>query len=275
MSSTREIKQRIKNIESVRQLIHGMHMVASTQLRRSGKQLEGIIPVQKELQRKIDELAVVDETRKFPYYEHRRVRNSLYVVFSADRGLSGSYNNRVLNFALEEMKGKNEKVFVIGSYGYRFFQKNKKNIVQSVIGLPDSRIYYGSENIAKALLDLFLKRKCDEVFLVYTEFENILLSRPKIERILPLETRRPEPVAGTFEPSLDVYLKHLIPFYLHMTIFRAFSEAHISEQASRMLAMDTAGSNAEELVEKLQRNLNRQRQQEVTQELAEIVGQRQ
>ena len=88
MSSTREIKQRIKNIESVRQLIHGMHMVASTQLRRSGKQLEGIIPVQKELQRKIDELAVVDETRKFPYYEHRRVRNSLYVVFSADRGLS-------------------------------------------------------------------------------------------------------------------------------------------------------------------------------------------
>lgn len=275
MSSTREIKQRIKNIESVRQLIHGMHMVASTQLRRSGKQLEGIIPVQKELQRKIDELAVVDETRKFPYYERRRVRNSLYVVFSADRGLSGSYNNRVLNFALEEMKGKNEQVFVIGSYGYRFFQKNKKNIVQSVIGLPDSRIYYGSENVAKALLALFLKRKCDEVFLVYTEFENILLSRPKIERILPLETKRPESVAETFEPSLDVYLKHLIPFYLHMTIFRAFSEAHISEQASRMLAMDTAGSNAEELVEKLQRNLNRQRQQEVTQELAEIVGQRQ
>ena len=110
---------------------------------------------------------------------------------------------------------------------------------------------------------------------MYTEFENILLSRPKIERILPLETKRPESVAETFEPSLDVYLKHLIPFYLHMTIFRAFSEAHISEQASRMLAMDTAGSNAEELVEKLQRNLNRQRQLEVTQELAEIVGQRQ
>ena len=275
MSSMREIKQRIKNIESVEQLIRAMHMVSSTQLRRANRQLEGAIPVQEALTRKINELATLEEARHYPCHARRPIRNSLYVVFTGDRSLAGSYYNKVQKFALENMKDKNEKIIVIGSYGHRFFQKNKKNIVRSIVDLADSRIYYGSQNIANILLESFLEGESDEVFLIYTKFENVLTSNPTIERVLPLPLAEAEPSFEAFEPSLGVYLDHLVPFYMHMCIFRAFSEAHTSEQASRMIAMDTAGNNARELVENLQRNLNRQRQQEITQELSEIVGQKQ
>ncbi len=275
MSSVREIKQRIKNIESVEQLIRAMNMVASTHLRRINRQLEGAIPVQEALQRKIDELASIEASAESPYYARRPLKSSLYVVFTGDRSLAGSYYNRVQRFALDSMEGKNEKIVVIGSYGQRFFQKNNKNIVRSVIDLSDSQVYFGSQRIAEQLLDLFLKGECDEVFLVYTKFESVLNSSPQIKRVLPLPLEAPKASFEVFEPSLDVYLKQLVPFYLHMCIFRAFSEAHTSEHASRMLTTDTASENARELVENLQRNLNRRRQQEITQELSEIVGQKQ
>lgn len=275
MSSMREIKQRIENIESVEQLLHAMHMVASTQLRRVSRQLEGAIPVQEALQRKINELASVEAVGEYPYYARRPVQNSLYVVFTGDSSLAGSYYNRVQKFALENMDGRNEKIIVVGSYGRRFFQRNRKNIVRSFVDLSDARIYYGAQNIADLLLESFLGGESDEVFLVYTEFKNVLNSSPKIERILPLPLQKAEPGPEVFEPNLEVYLNQLVPFYIHMCIFRAFSEAHTSEQASRMLTTDAAGDNARELVENLRRNLNRRRQQEITQELSEIVGQKQ
>ncbi|NLL36729.1 MAG: F0F1 ATP synthase subunit gamma [Fretibacterium sp.] len=100
-------------------------------------------------------------------------------------------------------------------------------------------------------------------------------SKPKIERILPLRLKEAKLSYEIFEPGLEPYVDNLVLFYTHMTIFRAFAEAKTSEQAARMLAMDTAGTNAKDLVEALQRKLNRQRQQEITQELAEIAGQRQ
>lgn len=275
MSSTRDIKQRIKNIESVEQLIHAMHMVASTQLRRADKQLLGVIPVQEALERKIHELASLEEVRDNPYFERRKIKNSLYLVFTGDRGLAGSYNKNVQKFALEKMEGKNEKIIVIGSYGNKFFKNNGKNIVKSIVDLADSQIYYGSESIAEKLLESFIEGYSDEVFVIYTKFENILLSQPKIKQILPLQLDEVKPSFEKFEPNLESYIENLVPFYIHMCIFRAFSESHTSEHASRMLAMDTAGSNARELVEELQKNLNRQRQQEITQELSEIVGQNQ
>lgn len=274
MSSTREIKQRISNIESVSQLIDAMHMVSSTQLTRSNRQLDGAIPVQEALENKIHDLGQVEDIEDCPYYERRDIKNSLYLVFTGDMGLVGSYNSRIQKFALDQMKDKNEKIIVIGSYGKKFFERNKKNIHEAIVDIVDSKIYYGSESIACELLDLFMDGEVDEVFIVYTEFENVLTSKPVIKKVLPL------PLADTkssaymdYEPSLKSYLDHIVPFYLHMSVFRAFSEAHTSEQASRMVAMDTAGTNADDLVENLQRSLNRQRQQEITQELSEIIGQ--
>lgn len=275
MSSTREIKQRIANIDSVSQLIHAMHMVASTQLTRASKQLHGAIPVQEALKRKIDELSSVEGIENYPYFDNRPVKNTLYLVFTGDRGLAGSYNNKVQKFALEQMNDKNEDVIVVGSFGHKFFKRQGKNVSQSIVDLADSKIYYGSEEIADALLQSYLQGKSDEVYLIYTEFENVLNSKPTIEKLLPIPVTESKANYEIFGPDLETYLDDLIPFYLHMSVFRAFSEAHTSEQASRMVAMDTAGTNASDLVEELQRNLNRQRQQEITQELSEIVGQNQ
>lgn len=275
MASIRDIKQRMKNIESIEQLIRAMYMVSSTQLRRAEKQLENLIPIQESLQRKIEELKARPEIKDYNYFEKREIKNSLYLVFTGDMGLAGSYNNKVQKFALKEMEGKNESIYVIGSYGYRFFDKNKKNITKYIIDVADSKIYYGSETISKFLLESFLSREFDEVFVIYTEFQNVLKTEPVIKKILPFEISDDKPIREEFEPSFDVYIENLIPLYLHMSIFRAFSESHTSEHASRMIAMDSSSKNAKDLVEELQRNLNRQRQQDITQELAEIVGQKQ
>lgn len=274
MASTREIKQRIKNIQSVAQLIQAMHMVASTQLRHVNRQLEGAIPVQEGLRRKINEFSRVEEARDCPYHDHRKIKHTLFIVFTGDRGLAGAYNSKVQKFALDQMQGLDEKIVIIGSYGRKFFEKQKKNIVRAIVDIPDSKIYYGSESLALWVTEGFLNKEWDEVYMVYTEFENVLTSHPKMVRLLPLPLDEVQPPLEIFQPSLRAYLDAIVPFYLHMSIFRAFSEAHTSEQASRMLAMDTAGNNARDLVEDLQRNLNRQRQQEITQELAEIVGQK-
>lgn len=275
MSSIREIKQRIKNIQSVEQLVRAMYMVASTQLRHSNNKLSGVAPIVKQLQRKLDELARIDSARGLPYYDERPIRHSLYLVFTGDQGLAGAYNSKVEKFAADQIKGKNEKIIAIGSYASKFFRKNGKNVIHDIVGLPNSKIYYKSQEIANQLIASFLKGESDEVFLIYTEFENILSSNPKIERVLPLRLDETKHCQEIFEPNLESYVDNLIHFYMHMLIFMAFAEAKTSEQASRMLAMDTAGTNAKELVENLQRKLNRQRQQEITQELAEITGQRQ
>lgn len=273
MSSTQEIKQRIKNIESVEQLVRAMYMVASTQLRHSNNVLNGVSPIVKELRRKISELARLDSVRDLPYFEERPIRNSLYIVFSGDQGLAGAYNGKLEKFAAEKIKGKNEKIIAIGAYGSRFFYKNGKNVIQNIIGLPNPKIYYKSKDIADQLVKSFLEGECDEVFLISTEFENVLSSNPKIERVLPLRLEEAKTSHEIFEPGLEPYVDNLLHFYMHMLIFMTFAEAKTSEQASRMLAMDTAGANAKDLVEDLQRKLNRQRQQEITQELAEITGQ--
>lgn len=276
MSSARDIKQRIGNIRSVEQTIKAMDMLASTQLVKCRAQLEGIRPIYRELKRISQELGQVSEARTHIFYRDREVKSSLYVILTSDKGLSGSYNAKITAKALEHMnQGKNEQVLVVGAKGNEFFKRKKKNIVRSITDVKNANIYYGTESIAKWLLDSYLSGEAEEVFVAYTRFENVLTYTPVVEKMLPLS---PGVAAGkklsekTYEPDFETFVDHAIPLYFHMKLFRAFSESHTSEQASRMVNMDAAGKNASDLIEDLTRIYNRKRQASITQELSEIVG---
>ncbi|HOV27251.1 MAG TPA: ATP synthase F1 subunit gamma [Pseudobacteroides sp.] len=274
MSSMKEIKQRIENVRSVEQLIKAMDMIASTKLVKKRAQLEGVRPIYRELRRVVEEVGSLEAAGEHPYYGERDVKNSLYIVFTSDRGLAGSYNANITAKALEHMnQGKNEKIVVVGAKGYEFFKKKGKNIVESVVDVVDSQVYYGSESLAKWLIDYYMKGEADEVFIAYTHFINVLNYIPVVEKLLPAPIKEGKADEDRkYEPDLYSFIDHMIPLYLHMKIFRAYSESHTSEQAARMVNMDAAGKNASDLIEKLTHLYNRKRQTNITEELNEIFG---
>ncbi len=274
MSSMRDIKQRIANVSSAKQIISAMDMVASTKLHKARAQLDGVRPIYHDLKRTVYDLGREKGAKTHIFYEERNVKNSLYIIFTSNRGLSGSYNANMIAKAMEHMnQGKNERILVVGSKGNDFFKKSDKNIIDAVIDVTDAHVYYGSEKLAKLVTDYYRSGEVEEVFIAYTHFESVLSYVPIVEKLLPVEIGADEsPNDKKYEPTIDTFIDHVIPLYLHMSIFRAYSEAHTSEQAARMVNMDTAGKNASDIIEDLTRMYNRKRQTAITQELSEIVG---
>ena len=276
MSSMKDIKQRIANVSSTEQIIKAMDMVASTKLQKARVQLEGVRPIYGELKRVVEELGSQEGAKTHLFYEEQPVKSSLYIILTSNRGLSGSYNANIMAKALAHMnQGKNEKIFIVGSKGNEYFRKKGKNIIHTVTDVADAQVYYGSESLAKWLIDLYIAGEAQEVFLAYTHFENVLSYVPIVEKLLPVGTGTIESIDlndKKYEPDMDTFIDHVIPLYLHMNLFRAFSESHTSEQAARMVNMDAAGKNASDMIEELTHMYNRKRQATITQELSEIVG---
>lgn len=259
-----------------------MEMVASTKLIKAGQVLDGIRPMQIDLQKIIADLVRIDDTNNHIYFKEREVKNTLYIILTSDKGLSGGFSSNIGKAALAHMnQGKNEKIVIIGSKGIDFFRKYEKNIIRSGYDLSDDNVYYGAESIAQTLLEQYLNHEVDEVYIVFTHFKNVLTLEPKVNKLLPIDISVFDKIDNdnisksqetNYEPTLEEYIDHIVPLYLHMSIFRAFSESHTSENAARMINMDTAGKNADDLVEDLNRQFNRRRQEAITQELNEIVG---
>lgn len=276
MASMRDIKQRITNVRSTEQIIKAMDMIASTKLHKVRAQLEGVRPMYNELKRLAHELGNHEEAKSHIFYKGREVKSSLYIVVTSDRGFAGGYNANIKAKVLDHMnQGKNEKILVVGAKGKDYFRKKKKNVIRSIIDVADSQMYYGTESVAKWATDLYLTGQVDEVFVAFTDFESIMSYIPRVEKLLPITTGKEEDLVENdrkYEPDMESFIDHMIPLYLHMYLFWALSESHTSEQAARMVNMDAAGKNAEEIIEDLNRLYNRKRQAAITQELSEIVG---
>lgn len=276
MSSMRNIKQRISNISSVEQIIKAMDMVASTKLIKARTRLEGVRPIYHELKRMVEEAGYHDDAKKHSFYEEREVKNSLYIILTSDGGLSGGYNINISAKALDHMnQGKNEKILVVGAKGKEYFKKKGKNIIHTIIDMEDAQVYFNAEKLAEWIMDSYLSGETDEVFIAYTRFDTVLSYVPIVEKLLPAGAEVTEHESHShkkYEPDINTFIDHIIPLYLHMNLFRAFSEANTSEQAARMVSMDAAGKNASEMIEDLTLMYNRKRQADITQELSEIVG---
>ena len=276
MSSMRDIKQRISNVSSAEQIIKAMNMVASTKLIKARAQLDGVRPIYRQLKRVVEQLGSQNGSKKHTFYEEREVKNSLYIILTSDRGLSGSYNANIIAKALEHMKqGKNEKILIVGSKGYDYFKKKDMNIIRKIVDMADAQVYYETESLSKRVLDYYLSGEVEEVFIAYTHFESVLNYVPIVEKLLPVAKdtiKDSEIVDMKYEPDIDTFIDQVIPLYLHMNLFRAFSESHTSEQAARMVNMDAAGKNASDIIKDLNRMYNRKRQAAITQELSEIIG---
>ncbi len=275
--STKEIKTRIRSMESTKQITKAMEMVAASKLRRAQAQVASSRPYFEILYSAIND--IVESNRDFssPYLTKRPVARTAYIVIAGDRGLAGGYNSNILKLVMSEIEGKNVTVLPIGKKAVDFFQAK---------GIPVMTVNYAEAEevslgdcftVAKQLAGKFLSGEFDEIRVAYTNFESVLSQSPASLCLLPLLREGEEGTGKTgqdilYEPdSVEVFEK-IVPEYLGGILYGALCESRASEQAARRTAMDSATQNAEDMIADLSLRFNRARQAAITQEITEIVA---
>ncbi len=278
MSSIKDIRQRMANVRTTKQVLNAMDMVSATKLQKARARLEGILAMYEEMRDTIDDLKRFEEICRHPFAAKREVKNSAYVVITSDTGLCGSYNVNICDAALRHMvsKGKKEKILSIGAKGCQYFMRREKNVFCRITDASEAQIYQGAGRLGEIVSGMYSSGEVDEVFIAYTEFESTLSYVPRVERLLPLYSSascaEQDEFGMKYEPDSVSFFEHMLPLYLHMCFFMALSHSMTCEHAARMVNMESAGKNASEIIDDLKQMYNRKRQAAITQELNEIVS---
>ena len=279
-SSTREIRSRVRGINSTMQITRAMEMVASSKLRQAREILERTIPFYNTVYENIREALGTTRNMKHPYLETREVKKSLYILVTADRGLAGGFNANVIRMLENEIKDIKENVslILVGSKGRDYFVKRGYNVLAEFVGETESPDFADARKIGDCALEAFKNNEVDEVKVIYTEYITTLSQKANELKLLPssdfAEEAKGTTQSGTlteFEPSPEEVLDYLIPKYIQSVIYGALIESSCSQQSARMTAMKSATDNAEEMIDELELVFNRARQAAITAEITEIV----
>ena len=275
--SSKEIKTRIRSMESTRQSTKAMEMVAASKLRRAQAQVLDSRPYFEILYSTIND--IVDSTQDFdsPYLTARPVKKTAYVVIAGDRGLAGGYNSNILKLCYAEMEGKNAVVLPIGRKAVDFFKSRKVELLTENYAEAEDLSVGDCFSIAKNLCKDYKAGKFDEIYVGYTNFVSVLSQTPATLRLLPLireRTGREGTVSSDmeYEPNSTEVFDAIIPEYLGGILYGTLCESRASEQAARRTAMDSATQNADDMIADLSLKYNRARQAAITQEITEIVA---
>ncbi|BFL40330.1 ATP synthase F1 subunit gamma [Agathobaculum sp. NSJ-28] len=275
----KDIKRRIKSVQSTMQITKAMELVASSKMRRAKERALAARPYFNTMYRTVARLAAATRSSESVYTRRREVRNSLFIVIAGDRGLAGGYNANVFKLAAAEMEGKNAQVITIGKKAQEHYAKRPWPVAADYPAIAEGMKIGDTHPIVDGLLRLFREGKADEIFLCYTEFVSPLQQEAKCLQLLParFEDAAQEAPAGPrvlteYDPSPEAVFDAVIPEYLYGVLYGAVVESYCSEQSARRMAMEAASDNASEMIENLNLSYNRARQAAITQEITEIVA---
>lgn len=288
MATLRDIQRRIQSVKKTAQITKAMQMVAAARLRRMQEALENTRPYAEKMDEVIQQLVQQAEGGVHPLMEEREGPRKLEVlVVSTDRGLCGGLNTNVFRRMRAFLRESEDayasiSLSLIGQKA-RDFYKRRPLTVRSArtnlfSGQPDIDVV---RPVARDLVQAFLDGEVDEVGVMFTEFKSVMTQQTAYRPLLPLKPRvedGPEgaaPAGGgdyIFEPSREELLAKLLPRYVEVQLFWIFLESQTSEFAARMTAMDSATSNAKEMIDRLTLTFNRARQAQITKELMDIVN---
>ena len=274
--STKEIKNRIRSMESTRQITKAMEMVAASKLRRAQAQVLSSRPYFEILYSTIADIASSNRDFSSPYLQERPVKKALYIVIAGDRGLAGGYNSNILKLVQSEIAGKDAVVLPIGTKALDYVRSTQ---------IPTFTEHYAEAaeltvgdcfSVSKQVSKAFLAGEFDQIVVAYTNFVSVLAQTPAAMQLLPL--KKPEKKESTnqgdllYEGDSEEVFAAIIPEYLGGVIYGALCESRASEQAARRAAMDSATQNADDMIDDLSLKFNRARQAAITQEITEIVA---
>ena len=273
--STKEIKNRIRSMESTKQITKAMEMVAASKLRHAQARVANSRPYFEILYNTITDIVNSNTDFSSPYLTKREVKRSLYVVIAGDRGLAGGYNSNVLKLAQGEMEGKDAVVLPIGKKAVDFFKSKKLPLLtQSYAEAADMTIG-DCFSISKQLAKAYLGGEFDEIVIAYTNFVSVLSQTPATLRMLPLLQEHNSKAKESdilYDPDSTTVFEAIVPEYLGGILYGALCESRAAEQAARRTAMDSATQNADEMIADLSLKFNQARQAAITQEITEIVA---
>ena len=281
----KEVRNRIKSVQSTQQITKAMKMVSAAKLRRAQDAITQMRPYAKKLQEMLSNIVSNTEVEAGGALTvERPVEKVLVILITSDRGLCGGYNanliklakNTIANNYADQLRKGNVRVWNIGKKGYESLSKQG---YKADATFKDIFLNLNFENVqaaSQAAMEAFLRNEFDVVEIVYSEFKNAASQDFHLERFLPIpKIQKQEGVAKSdfiFEPNKEELIAELMPKILNTQLFKAVLDANASEHGARMTAMDKASDNANELLKSLKISYNRARQAAITTELTEIVS---
>lgn len=282
MAIAREIRIKIQSIKSTQKITKAMEMVAASKMRKTQDRMQKTIPYAKKIMDIISHVAHSHAEYRHPYMEKREIKRAGYIIVTTDRGLCGGLNSNLLKATLKAIKkdmdnGIEVDLCLIGSKAMAFFKRVGGNIIAHQKDIGDTPSLVDLIGIVKVMLDAYLERKIDALYLCSNEFVTTMRQDPRIQPLLPLIQAEDQNLQHhwdyIYEPdSAPELLDRLLTRYIEAQVYRAVIENIASEQAARMLAMRNATDNAAELINGLQLAYNKARQAAITRELSEIVA---
>lgn len=286
VESLKTLRRRLRAVKSIRQITKAMEMVAASKLRRAQSALMAARPYAAKLQELLSHLAGGELLAHNPLFKERAGNRKILVLFTSDRGLSGSFNVNIIKAAEELMRSEPQtqwELICIGRKGRDHFVRRKAPILDSVINLGGKADLAEARRIARMLVDLFMEGRADAVVLLYSEFISTVVYRPTSAQYLPLtpealgleaegEAHKGYDIDYILEPSAQEVFDQLLPRFLSSKIFITMAEVATSEHSARMIAMNNATKNCSEMVDSLTLKANKARQNAITRELLDIVA---
>jgi F-type H+-transporting ATPase subunit gamma len=289
VASLRELRARIKSVQATAKITRAMELIAASRIVKAQQQAQAASPYARELTRAVSAVATFSNVDHPLTTEPESSTRAAMLVVTSDRGLAGAYSSGILKEAerLREKlnsEGKEVATYVSGRKGIAYYSFRRREVVDSWSGFSDAPTYQAAHDIGQTLIESFMADDAeggvDEVHIVFTRFVSMLVQRPDVIRMLPLEVvegTEPPPEDEVlplyeFEPSSDEVLDALLPRYVQSRIYFCLLQAAAAELAARQRAMKSATDNAHDLIETYTRVANQARQAGITQEISEIVG---
>ncbi len=281
MPSLKDIRKRISSVKSTQQITKAMKMVSAAKLRRAQESVLEARPYADKMRDVIGDLSVRVEMDRHPLLMRRDVKKREIFVITSDRGLCGGFNQNLIRETTHLTEKKEEgleavQLSIVGRKGLEFFKRRETPIRKEYLNILGDINYSVAATLGKDIVSSYESGEFDELLLVYTHFRSAISQEVTVQKILPIEPIDvPEDAVVTeyiYEPSEAEILSALLPRYIEVQLFRAMLESLASEYGARMTAMDSATSNANEMIDKLTLEMNRARQAAITKELMEIVG---
>ena len=275
--SMKDIKLRIKSVESTMQITKAMELVASSKMRRAKERVEHSRPYFETLHKTLTEIAAADPRARNPYLRRAEIKKTLLIVIAGDRGLAGGYNSNVLRQA--QQKAGDVVVLPIGKRSAEYFVHHEVPLFTQEVLLAADITVGECFQLARRITEGYCKGEYDAVKICYTRFDSMMTQTASTMEVLPLsiepteqqkaEARRSQIL---YKPSSEEVFRAIIPEYVAGILYGAVCESVASELAARRTAMDAATKNAGEMIDHLNLYYNRARQAAITQEITEIVA---
>ena len=283
MASGKEIRNKIKSVESTRKITKAMEMVAASKMRKAQDRMRAARPYGEKIRRVTGNLshALTDYSHPF-LIKRESVKAVGLIVVTSDKGLCGGLNTNLLRLVLSRMKewdaeGKALQVSAIGNKGLGFMMRAGANLVSQAVALGDTPHLESLIGPAKVLFDAYIKGEIDVLYIAYNRFVNTMKQEPIVEQLLPLSgdlvgSNSKNQWDYLYEPDAKVVIDDLLVRYVEALLYQAVAENMASEQSARMVAMKSASDNAKNVIAELKLVYNKARQAAITTELSEIVS---